>query len=708
MDYLQNLNPNQELAVTTVEGPLLVVAGAGSGKTRVLTTRIAHLIKAHHIPPYRIAAVTFTNKAAQEMRDRLHTLIGPSAGQVVMGTFHSLCVRILRSEAAYAGYGPGFQIFDEGEQLAVIREVCKELNLDPQRIPPRGLLGAISRAKDELITPEEYPAGGDYWEQIVVKVYAKYQEKLMASNALDFDDLIMAVVRMFQRHPEVKRKYQERFDHILVDEYQDTNKAQYVLVHMLAQRTGNICVVGDEDQSIYAFRGADIRNILEFERDFPGATVVKLEENYRSTQNILGAANSVIKNNTERKEKRLWTKRAEGDKVVFFQGATEWEEARFTAEAIRELQKRDGRAFRDVAILYRTHALSRVLEEEFMRSGVPYRIIAGLRFYDRKEIKDLMAYLRLVHNPHNDISFLRVVNTPRRGIGDVTITRLTAYAQQFGISLFSALSYLDGVDGLGGKAVRALQGFKELVDGWHSRLDELTVTELVTAVLEESGYLGELQAQRDRDAQERLENLKEFLSLAQQFEDLGTLLEYVALISDVDTYDAEADAVSMMTVHASKGLEFPVVFIVGLEEGLFPHARSAEEAGQLEEERRLMYVAMTRAQERLFLTCAGQRTLFGATRLNAVSSFVGEIDPQYLEEKGAGVPSLPRMTTAPARPARGAGAEYGVGDKVEHKIWGRGMVVAVSDSGGDLLLTIAFPNQGLKKVMAHLAPITKV
>lgn len=610
--------------------------------------------------------------------------------------------------------GRDFQIFDDTEQLAVVREVCKELNLDPKRIQPKALLSAISRAKDELVEPEDYPAGGDFWEQIVAKVYAKYQEKLRRANALDFDDLIMAAVRTFREHPEVRRKYQERFEHILVDEYQDTNRAQYALVRLLAERTGNICVVGDEDQSIYAFRGADIRNILEFERDFPGAQVIKLEENYRSTQNILGAANSVIKNNTERKVKRLWTQRPAGEKVAFFQGGSEWEEARFVAQAIRELRDKEGWAFRDVAILYRTHALSRVLEEEFMRSGIPYRIIAGVRFYERKEIRDLLAYLRLIHNPDNDMSFLRIVNTPRRGIGETTLSRLAAYAQEFGLSLFAALSYLDGVDGLGSRARQALRNFRDLVEGWRQSLGRRSLSELVTAVLKESGYLAELQAQGDEEARARVENLDEFLSLARQFEngetaaDLAVLLEYVALISDVDAYDAEADAVNMMTVHASKGLEFPVVFIVGLEEGIFPHARSAWEDGQLEEERRLMYVAMTRAQDRLLLTCARQRTLYGATRPNAVSSFVQEIDPQYLEEKG--VSSLDLRSYVPAESPKPGDSQrtFRVGDKVEHKIWGRGMIVSVSDSGGDLLLAIAFPDQGIKRVLAHLAPITKV
>ena len=714
MDYLQNLNPNQKLAVETTEGPLLVIAGAGSGKTRVLTMRIAHLIEGHQVPPYRICAVTFTNKAAQEMRERLEDLIGPRSSEIFMGTFHSLCVRILRIEVAHSGYQPNFQIMDQSDQLSVIKDCLKELNFDPKQFAPKQILGSISKAKDELLAPEEMPGGGDFWSQTVARVYSKYQEKLLKSNALDFDDLIMATVKMFQKHPAVLQKYQERFRYLLVDEYQDTNMAQYVLIQLLAQKTGNICVVGDEDQSIYAFRGADIRNILEFEKDFPGAKVVKLEENYRSTQNILGAANSVIQNNTERKEKRLWTSRDQGEPVVFYQGGNEREEARFIAEGILDLRGKEGRSFKDFTILYRTHALSRVLEEEFMRKGIPYRIVAGLRFYERKEIKDLLAYLRLVQNPDNDQAFLRIVNVPKRGLGDATIARLSAYAEQFDLSLFATLSYLEGVDGLAPRFRNALQAFRVLIDGLRMQLGQFTLTELTTSVLEQSGYLRELEAEGDLEALARIENLQEFLSVTGQFEqdgsptDLGAFLEHVALINEVDSYDTSADAVNMMTLHGSKGLEFPVVFIVGMEEGIFPHARSAFEAEQLEEERRLAYVGMTRAEERLFLTCSRQRTLFGTTKLNPISTFVDEIDPEFLAHqvpaggmrlKGI-VPSKPRATSAKG--------EYSVGDKVRHKAWGDGMVVSVSDAGGDLQLSIAFPNQGIKTVIAHLAPITKI
>ncbi|HHT89510.1 MAG: DNA helicase PcrA [Bacillota bacterium] len=717
MDYLENLNPNQKLAVTTVEGPLLVVAGAGSGKTRVLTARIAHLIKAQQVPPYQIAAVTFTNKAAGEMRERVENLVGANGSQVFMGTFHSLCVRILRFEVAQSGYQPNFQIFDQADQLVVIRECLKELGMDPKRIPPKQVLGSIGKAKDELIAPAEYPTpGGDYWAQTVAKVYAKYQEKLQRSNALDFDDLIMATVRMFQKHPQVLRKYQDRFRYILVDEYQDTNMAQYMLVQLMAEQSGNICVVGDEDQSIYAFRGADIRNILEFEKDFPGAAVIKLEENYRSTKTILGAANSVIRNNTERKDKTLWTNREQGEKVVFHQGESERHEARFVADTIEGLRSREGCMFRDVTILYRTHALSRVFEEEFMRRGVPYRIVAGLRFYERKEIKDLLAYLRLIHNPQNDQSFLRVVNVPRRGLGDATLAKLGAYAEQFDLSLFGALSYLDGLDGLGSRFRKSLEAFRVLIEGLRTQLGDFTLTELTRSVLEQSGYLRELEAEGDAEAAARIENLEEFLSVTRQFEaevsptDLGAFLEHVALINEVDSYDAQADAVSMMTLHASKGLEFPVVFIVGMEDGIFPHTRSSLEGEQLEEERRLAYVGMTRAEDRLFLTCSRQRTLYGATQLNPVSTFVGEISQEFVEQVGSSRFPMNAGDLVPKPRPRPivSNASYKPGDKVLHKAWGEGMVVSVSEAGGDLQLSIAFQDQGIKKVIAHLAPITKI
>lgn len=716
MDYLQGLNTQQRLAVETVEGPLLVVAGAGSGKTRVLTSRIAHLIEAHQVPPYKIVAVTFTNKAAAEMRERLTTLVGPRGEQVFMGTFHALCVRILRAEISHTDYSSNFQIFDQADQLTVIRECLKELNLDPKRTDPRQLLGAISKAKDELIHPSDYPvSGGDFWQHTVAQVYRKYQGKLVSNNALDFDDLIMVTVELLRKNPHIMAKYQERFNYILVDEYQDTNMAQYVLVQLLAQGTGNICVVGDEDQSIYAFRGADIRNILEFEKDFPGATIVKLEENYRSTKNILGAANSVIEHNTERKPKSLWTSKESGKKVLFYQGDNERQEARFVADTINTLH-REGYSPKDFAILYRTHALSRVFEEEFMRRGLPYVIISGLRFYERKEIKDLLAYLRVIHNPQNDFSLLRIINVPRRGLGEATINRLVQYAQEFDLSLYETLSYLDGVDGLGARFLRALGDFKVMMDTFMAQVGHLSLTELTELVLRESGYLGELEAQGDLEAITRMENLREFLSVTKQFEveesptDLGAFLDHVALISDVDTYDDEAEVVSLMTLHGSKGLEFPVVFMCGLEEGIFPHSRSLFE-GQLEEERRLAYVGMTRAQEELYLTCAKERTLYGNTKANLVSCFVEEIDEQFLERTGDSTVSIlgiKGIVPQKKPEAQKDSQAYRAGDKVRHKVWGEGMVVSVSDSHGDQQLSIAFPNQGIKTVIAHLAPLTKI
>lgn len=717
MDYLQNLNDNQRLAVELVQGPLLVVAGAGSGKTRVLTTRIVHLIKKHQIPPWQILAVTFTNKAAQEMRERLLEMVGSQAEQVLIGTFHALCVRILRMESAYSGYEANFQIFDQADQLLVIRECLKELNLDPKRVEPRQVLGAISKAKDELVSPEDYPSsGGNYWENVVCRVYRKYQGKLRAANALDFDDLIMVTVEMFRNHKHVLEKYQSRFAYLLVDEYQDTNMAQYVLVHLLARRSGNICVVGDEDQSIYAFRGATIRNILEFEKDFSGARIVKLEENYRSTKSILGAANSVIKNNTERKPKTLRTNKYEGEKVVLYRAASEREEARFVAETAFRLCAEGPWSYRDFAVLYRTHALSRVFEEEFMRRGIRYRIISGVRFYERREIKDLLAYLQLIANPQNDFALQRIINVPRRGLGDVTIGRLTQYAAEFGISLYETLSYLEGIDRLGPRFIESLTGFKVMIETFRKQLGHLSLTELTELVLHETGYLAQLEAQGDGDANTRIENLREFLTVTKQFEtevsptDLAALLEHVALISDVDSYDQDADAISLMTVHASKGLEFPVVFISGLEEGIFPHSLSLLETSEIEEERRLAYVGMTRAEELLYLTCSQLRTLYGATKMNPMSRFIEEIDPQFLEERGGAGGSLNLTAIVPpARPkASPSASEFKVGDKVKHGVWGVGMVVSVRESGGDHQLSIAFPEGGIKTVIAELAPLTKI
>lgn len=705
MDYLEELNPGQREAVETVDGPLLVIAGAGSGKTRVLTYRIAHLISAHNVPPYCILAVTFTNKAAEEMKERIAGLIGPAAEDIWMGTFHSICVRILRAEAKRLGYRSNFQIFDSVDQTALVRECLRELNLDPKRFDPGSILASISRAKDQLLTPAQYrAAAADFWEKKVAQVYARYQAKLEQNNGMDFDDLIMLTVMLLKEYGDVREKYQSRFSYILVDEYQDTNRAQYELVHLLAEAHGNLCVVGDEDQSIYAFRGADIRNILEFEKDFPNAKVIKLEENYRSTKRILAAANSVIAHNTERKPKKLWTNNPQGEEVVFFQGDNERDEAAFIGEQINQLMRDAGYTFADFAVLYRTHAQSRVLEEEFMRRGVPYRIVSGVRFYERKEIKDILAYLRLCANPDEDFSFMRIVNCPRRGIGDASLTKLAEFAANRGLSLFASLRFVDEIPGLTGKVRQALGEFYNLINAAAFSADTVGITGLTELLLQQSGYLEMLRQQRDEQAPVRLENLNEFLSVTQQFEretpgaDLAAFLEHVALISDVDSYDEDADVVNLMTLHAAKGLEFPVVFICGMEDGIFPHSRALWEPGQLEEERRLAYVGMTRAKERLFLTCARMRTIFGATSYNSVSQFVKEIEPGLIRDFRSPEPEAPAASSG----------DYKAGDKVFHRIWGEGLVVSVKESGNDVQLSIAFPDRGIKTVLAGLAPLEKI
>jgi len=713
MDYLAELNPSQRQAVETVSGPLLVIAGAGSGKTRVLTYRIAHLISAHKVPPYRILAVTFTNKAAAEMKERIASLIGPVAQDVWMGTFRSICVRILRAEGHRLGYRSNFQIFDTLDQTAVVRECLAELNLDQKRFDPSSILASISRAKDRLLAPSQYSdEASDFWEKKVAQVYARYQGKLEKNNAMDFDDLIMLTVMLLQNYKEVREKYQSRFAYIMVDEYQDTNHAQYELVHLLAAAHGNLCVVGDEDQSIYAFRGADIRNILEFEKDFPQAKVIKLEENYRSTKCILGAANSVIAHNTERKPKELWTSNPQGEEVIFFQGETERHEAAFIGDQIGRLVQESGYQLADFALLYRTHAQSRVLEEEFMRRGIPYRIVSGLRFYERKEIKDILAYLRLCANPDEDFSFMRVVNSPRRGIGDATLAKIAEFSASRGLSLFASLRYVDEIPGLTGKVRQALGEFYNLINAAAFSAETVGITGLTELLLRESGYLDMLRQQRDEQAPVRIENLNEFLSVTQQFEKengdagLPAFLEHVALISDVDNYDQGANVVNLMTLHAAKGLEFAVVFVCGMEDGIFPHSRALWEPGQLEEERRLAYVGMTRARERLFLTCARARTIFGTTSYNQVSQFIKEIDPRYIRDFRGPV-KRPTVSASPD-PKPVSPADYKAGDKVRHRMWGEGMVVSVKASGDDVQLSIAFADRGIKTVIASLAPIEKI
>ncbi len=739
MELLSQLNQAQQAAVAAGDGPLLVIAGAGSGKTRVLTYRIAYLLAERRVPPYRILAVTFTNKAAKEMKERVSRLVGFVGEQIWVSTFHSLCVQILRREAQAIGFNRNFLIFDTSDQLTVIKDCLKELNLDPKNFEPRFLLNAISAAKNELVGPNEYDRrASDYRENTIARVYARYQAKLKDNNAFDFDDLIMYTVLLFQHNPQILGKYQERFQHVLVDEYQDTNHAQYVLVKMLGERSQNVFVVGDADQSIYKFRGADIRNILEFERDYPSARSIKLEQNYRSSQRILDAANAVIANNPGRKDKRLWTENGEGEMITHVQLPDERSEAKCIVEQIQEMAQRDRRPYRDFTILYRTHAQSRSLEEEFMRQGVPYMIVSGLRFYERKEVKDLLAYLRLIHNPSDNYSFQRIINVPKRGIGDTTVGRIDEYGAATGMSNFAVLDHLDEIDTISARFAGKLREFRDLINSLREKAQELSITALTELVLQDTGYLQELQNEKTRDAETRIENLKEFLSVTKQFEaendpaDLAGLLEHVALISDVDNFKEDSDAVRMLTFHGAKGLEFPIVFMVGMEEGVFPHSRSQWDPDELEEERRLCYVGITRAMEQLFLTSARQRTLYGNTTVNFPSRFIEEIPPELLDSQQGGVSETwsissgvgrldagriggsPKPKTSPTmapppqrkKPAVGA-AEFGPGDKVKHAKFGVGTVISVSDSKGTPLYQIAFPGEGIKQIMAGYVPLQK-
>lgn len=721
MNQKDLLNASQEQAVKHDQGPLLVIAGAGSGKTRVLTFRIAHLIQGG-VYPANILAVTFTNKAAKEMKSRVVDRIGLVGQRVWISTFHSLCGQLLRSHAVHLGYGSNFLIFDTTDQQVIIKECLKTLNLDPKKFPPQAILRAISQAKNDLVKSSAFSSTGDFWSSTVSRIYQMYEDKLKASNAMDFDDLIMNTVLLFKDHKEILLQYQNRFRYILVDEYQDTNTAQYELVTLLAKEHRNICVVGDEDQSIYAFRGADIRNILDFEKDYPEAKVVKLEENYRSSKNILAVANAVITNNTERKAKVLYTKNAEGPFVRLFVGQSERDEAHFVASTIADSVGLGKRSYQHHTLLYRTHAQSRTFEEAFMRRGIPYRIVSGLRFYERKEIKDLLGYLRLLENPSDDYAFQRVVNAPKRGIGDVTLARLVEFAASKGQSLYASLTALKEIPNLGRQAFCNLENFHGLMEELRAKRS-LSLTQLKDYVLMESGYLTALKAEKTPEAESRLENLTEFSTVTRQFEEaeenptLGAFLEHVALIADVDNYDRSADVVNFMSLHAAKGLEFPVVFLVGMEDGICPHSRALREPGQLEEERRLVYVGVTRAEEELFLTAAHLRQMYGESQRNPISTFVKEIPPTLLEEvdkRGASsfAPTPKVVPKETSRKKEGAikqeGTGFSVGDKVLHPKWGQGMVVSCAPSGGDTVLSIAFPEQGIKKVLAGIAPLEKV
>ncbi|PLT33305.1 DNA helicase PcrA [Bacillus sp. V5-8f] len=740
MQYLSEklvngLNEQQQKAVKATEGPLLIMAGAGSGKTRVLTHRIAYLMVEKQMAPWNILAITFTNKAAREMKERIRSLLGGASEEIWISTFHSMCVRILRRDIDRIGYSRNFSILDTTDQQSVIKQILKDKNMDPKKFDYRAILGTISSAKNELMTAEDYAkTAGGFYDQTVAEVYTEYQKRLRKNQALDFDDLIMTTIQLFQRVPEVLEYYQRKFQYIHVDEYQDTNRAQYMLVKQLASRFKNLCVVGDSDQSIYRWRGADIANILSFEKDYPNATVIFLEQNYRSTKRILKAANEVIANNSNRKPKNLWTENMEGNKINYLRADNEQGEAQFVAGKINELTRSGSRKFSDVAILYRTNAQSRVMEEVLLKSNIQYSIVGGIKFYDRKEIKDILAYLRLIANPDDDISLRRVINVPKRGVGSTSLDKIADYALMNDLSMFQALQEIEQV-GLSPKILKAVREFRDLIHGYTQMQEYLSVTELVEEVLGKSGYRQMLEAEKTLESQSRLENIDEFLSVTKSFEEknedksLVAFLTDLALVADIDQLDETEEAqdtVTLMTLHSAKGLEFPIVFLLGLEEGVFPHSRSLMDEEEMEEERRLAYVGITRAESELYLTNAQMRTLFGRTNMNPVSRFITEIPEDLLEDllpkkktPSFMTPSRPAGSAqrsasfgrAGAAPASTGGEEIGwrVGDKASHKKWGIGTVVSVKGEGEGKELDIAFPSPtGIKRLLAKFAPIQKV
>jgi DNA helicase-2/ATP-dependent DNA helicase PcrA len=708
---LQELNPVQREAVLHTEGPVLIVAGAGSGKTRALTHRIAYLIRERDVSPHAILAITFTNKAAREMADRVEGLLGTRIrkGMWIL-TFHSACARILRREHNHLGLPSTFSIYDEGDTERLLAMVLRDLNVDPKRFPPRAMKAAIGRAKDHLISAEDFAGdASNFYEKVVADVYLGYERRLRAAGALDFDDLINETVRLFRDHPEVLEHYQERFRYILIDEYQDTNRAQYHLVNRLAAKHRNLCVVGDADQGVYSWRGATIQNLLDFERDYPDAAVFLMEQNYRSTQNILAVANALIEHNVQRKPKSLWTEAPGGELAVRYRAENEHDEAGFVAEEIERLVESEGHRYRDVAVFYRTNAQSRVLEDIFMRGGLPYRVIGGVRFYARREIKDILAYLTLLVNPQDLVSARRVVNTPKRGIGDATVAALESFGAEEGIPFLEAARRVDLIDVLGTRAKGAVFGFVQVMDRLLGLLEDGTSPAgMVEAAFTETGYLAELEAERTVEAEGRIENLRELVGVAHEFEarveggGLAEFLEQVALVTEQDEYDEQQSTVTLMTLHNAKGLEFPVVFIVGLEDGVFPHYRSMGDSAQLEEERRLAYVGITRAQERLYLCHAWSRTLWGSTAYNPPSRFLSEIPAELVRMmKGEG------RETGSAW-GRREPAKVGPGDTVIHDKWGEGVVISVSGSGGDAEATVSFEEVGEKRLILAYAPLKKV
>ena len=724
---LTGLNKEQQQAVQHTEGPLLILAGAGSGKTKVLTVRIAHLL-AQGVNPYEILAITFTNKAAKEMKSRVEGLVGDVANRIWLSTFHSFCAKFLRFELDnFLGYNSNFTIYDTSDSQAVIKAALKALNLDDKYYPVGAMIGAISDAKNKLLFASDFrKQARDFYQQKVADVYEYYERELRKNNALDFDDLLLVAVKLLQSNEAVLDKYSKRFRYVMIDEYQDTNHAQYLLAKLLASHWKNIAVVGDADQSIYAWRGADIQNILDFEKDYPNCTSIKLEQNYRSTKIILDAANAVIENNEGRPKKNLWTDKTEGAKIQHFTAQSEHEEAAFIGDTIAKKHDIHGVPYGDMAILYRTNAQSRVLEEALIKRALPYTMVGGTKFYDRKEIKDVLAYLRVLYNPFDDLSLLRIINVPKRSIGATTVAKLQDYARANGTSLFMTLTQLHLVDTIKGKTKEKLEEFGILIFTLVAEMEDKTVLDILESILDRTGYLAQLEESTDPQDQARAENIGELLSVAKDFQDTnptGTVedfLEQVALVNDVDSFEQEESKVTLMTLHAAKGLEFPIVFLGGLEEGLFPHSRTLMNPEEIEEERRLAYVGITLAEKELFISNATTRTVFGRTSSYLPSRFIDEIPEELVDGLRAKrkVPDdikrhVPQHMSVTSRPVtkpivrNEVIADWKIGDTAIHSKWGNGKVINVAGEGAGMKLTIEFPTQGVRVVMAKFAPVKK-
>lgn len=724
---LDGLNREQQQAVQHTEGPLLILAGAGSGKTKVLTVRIAYLL-AQGVNPYEILAITFTNKAAKEMKSRVEGLVGDVANRIWLSTFHSFCAKFLRFELDnFLGYNSNFTIYDTSDSQVVIKAALKALNLDDKYYPVGAMISAISDAKNKLMFASDYrKQARDFYQQKVADVYEYYERELRKNNALDFDDLLLVAVKLLQSNAAVLDKYSKRFRYVMIDEYQDTNHAQYLLAYLLSSHWKNIAVVGDADQSIYAWRGADIQNILDFEKDYPNCTSIKLEQNYRSTKIILDAANAVIDHNEGRPEKNLWTDKVEGAKIQHFTAQSEHEEAAFIGDTIVKKHDIHGVPYGDMAILYRTNAQSRVLEEALIKRALPYTMVGGTKFYDRKEIKDVLDYLRVLYNPFDDLSLLRIINVPKRSIGATTVSKLQDYARENGTSLFMTLTQLHLVDTIKGKTKEKLEEFGILIFTLVAEMDDKSVLDILEAILDRTSYLAQLEESTDPQDQARAENIGELLSVAKDFQDTnptGTVedfLEQVALVNDVDSFEQEESKVTLMTLHAAKGLEFPIVFLGGLEEGLFPHSRTLMNPEEIEEERRLAYVGITRAEKELYISNATTRTVFGRTSSYLPSRFIDEIPAELVDGLRAKrripddiKPTVPRHMSVASRPVtkpiirNEVIADWKVGDTAIHSKWGNGKVVNVSGEGAGMKLTIEFPTQGVRVVMAKFAPVKK-